>query len=82
MESKEPGEASTPAEPQSSPMRDPGGNMSENQDRETARLALGISQATASEEPLRVYMGESAEPGEPGSRIELIFDLVKDTRCG
>ncbi len=82
MESEETGEASTPAEPQSSPMRDPGGNMSENQDRETARLAVGISQATASEEPLRVYLGESAKPGEPDSRIELIFDLVKDARCG
>lgn len=82
MESKEPGEASTPAEPQSSPMRDPGGNMSANQDREIARLAVGISQATATEEPLRVYLGESAGPGEPSSRIELILDLVKDTRCG
>ena len=82
MESKEPGEASTPAEPQSSPMRDSGGNMSENQDRGIARLAVGISQATATEEPLRVYLGESAEPGEPGSRFELILDLVKDTRCG
>ena len=82
MESKEPGEASTPAEPQSSPMRDPGGNMSENQDREIARLSVGISQATATEEPLRVYLGESAGPGEPSSRIELILDLVKDTRCG
>lgn len=82
MESKEPGEASTPAEPQSSPMRDPGGNMSENQDRGIARLAVGISQATATEEPLRVYLGESAGPGEPSSRIELILDLVKDTRCG
>jgi len=82
VESKEPGEASTPAEPQSSPMRDPGGNMSENQDREIAHLAVGISQATATEEPLRVYLGESAGPGEPGSRIELILDLVKDTRCG
>ena len=82
MESKEPGEASTPAEPQSSPMRDPGGNMSENQDREIARLSVGISQATATEEPLRVYLGGSAEPGEPSSRIELFLDLVKDTRCG
>jgi hypothetical protein len=82
VESKEPGEASTPAEPQSSPIRDPVGNMSENQDREIARLAAGISQATATEEPLRVYLGESAEPGEPGSRIALILDLVKDTWCG
>ena len=82
MESKEPGEASTPAEPQSSPMRDPGGNMSANQDREIARLAVGISQAITTEEPLRVYLGESAGPGEPSSRNELILDLVKDTRCG
>ncbi|MBE9474438.1 MAG: hypothetical protein IMY85_06070 [Chloroflexi bacterium] len=82
MESKEPGEASTPTEPQSSPMRDPGGNMSENQDREITHLAVHISQATATEEPLRVYLGESTEPVEPGSRIKLILDLVKDTRCG
>jgi len=62
-------------------MRDPGGNMSENQDREIARLAVGISQAITTEEPLMVYLGESAEPGEPGSRNELILDLVKGTRC-
>ena len=82
MESKEPGEASTPAEPRSSPMRAPGRNMSENQDREITRLAPGISQATDIEEPLSVYLGESAEPGAPGSRNALILDLVKGTRCG
>jgi hypothetical protein len=63
-------------------MRDPGGNMSENQDREITHLAVDISLATATGEPLMVLLGKFAEPGEPGSRIELILDLVKDTRCG
>lgn len=79
MESKESGEASTSTEYQSSPLRDPVGNTPENQDREKTRLTVDSSQVATIEEPLRVNLGESIEPGEPGSRIQLTLALVKDT---
>jgi hypothetical protein len=79
VESKESGEASTPTEHQSSPLRNPGGNTSEKQDREKTRLAVDSSQVATTEEPLRIHLGKSTEPGEPGSRIQLTLVLVKDT---
>jgi 4-amino-4-deoxy-L-arabinose transferase-like glycosyltransferase len=76
----EPGEASTPTDPQSDQQKNLDINAPENEDREPPRLRVDISQSQAPDETISVNLGEAAEPDEPESLVQITLDLLKSTR--
>ena len=80
MDPIEPGEAATPPDPKSKPKRSPDADAPGNEDREPKPLTINVSREKAPNESVSVNLGEPAKPDEPGSRVEITLDLLKETR--
>jgi 4-amino-4-deoxy-L-arabinose transferase-like glycosyltransferase len=78
--SNESSEALPPTDPQSRDQDDSGASTPKGEARVTSQLAVDISQSQSASNPLSIHLGKPSEPGIPTSRIQLIFDLLKDTR--
>jgi 4-amino-4-deoxy-L-arabinose transferase-like glycosyltransferase len=79
VDSKEAGEASTPTDPQSKSEKDPGANALKPEDRDNLQLEVEISQTGTDADPLSIHLGNTAGHREPGSKIQIVLNLVKDT---